>query len=130
MGQEELRQQAETVTSIDSKVSVVGEKVSESTELLKKMWKLAPYIGGLCTLVGGIGGFAIGAYKYDANIVKQPQFSRAETRAIYRDSVLNAKIDTNNNRVNERIDNLPTLVVNEVTQHKDKDGNITYRNAN
>lgn len=120
MGQEELRQQAETVTSIDSKVSVVGEKVSEGTELLKKMWKLGPYIGGLCTLVGGIAGFAIGAYKYDANIVKQPQFTRAENRAIYRDSVLNAKIDTNNYRVNKRIDELPTLRLTRVIQRNGK----------
>ena len=99
----------------------IGQKVSESAELLKKMWKYAPYIGGLCTVIGGIGGFAIGAYKYDANIVKQPQFTRAEIRAEKRDSVLNAKIDTNFSRVNQRIDNIPVVRFTKVIQRNGKE---------
>jgi hypothetical protein len=93
------------------------ETIATIATQVRFMVKFAPYIGGLFTIIAGIAGFAIGAYKYDANIVKQPQFAKEVTRSIKADSTLNAKIDTVSSKI----------VYGNYTQHKDKNGNITYR---
>lgn len=119
MSREEIQQQAQTITGIHDSLSNLNLKFD-------KWVKLLAFIGAIGTVVGAIGGFAIGAYKYDANIVKQPQL--AHTVGIMRkvDSALNAKIDHNEIKDSVRFQK---IVFRAITQFRGKDGRLHIKPA-
>lgn len=77
MSHEDLKQQHDTVNNMAKQIAT-----------MITYW---PYMVAGWSIVLFIGGIAIGGYKYDANIVKQPQFRKEVNR-------LDGKIDRDSTR--------------------------------
>jgi hypothetical protein len=117
MSAEEQRVQHETISAIDSKVSGIDDKVTEFTKTAVKVGKIwIPVFGAVCTAIGALITLTITGYKWEDSLIKKPQFEHVVSALMRQDSILHAKIDT----TNTRIDKLPKLRLTKVISRNGK----------
>jgi hypothetical protein len=107
---EEQRVQHETISSIDMKVS----------DIVKIGKILIPIFLSLVGIIIWIGYKAISINDWNNSLVKKPQYTQDKIRQAKVDSTQTADIDTIRGKI-------PIIRLTHVTQHRDKNGNVTEK---
>lgn len=95
--------------------------ISTGVAYIIKMGKIiVPVLSVLVCTVIWIGYKAISINEWNNSLIKRPEFNKEIATRAKGDSTLNAKIDTISK----------SITYGNYTQHKDKYGNITYKNVN
>jgi hypothetical protein len=116
------KQQHETISAIDSKVTGIDDKVTDFIKMVIKAGKiLVPAFLGLVGGVVWIGYKAISINDWNNSLVKKPQYTQDKIRQAKVDSIQTADIDTIRGKI-------PIIGFTHVTQHRDKNGNVSERN--